>query len=83
MQQLRSYLKFPHFQNSKEIIAMNISLDSSSTESDVEQSSEEGSPIRKNTPAILNSTEISGAMERGHHNLLCRLSGTTNCDSGL
>ena len=46
---------------------MNISLDSSSTESDVfyvEQSSVEGSPIRNNTPAILNSTEISGAMER-------------------
>ena len=30
----------------------------------MEQSSLEGSPIRKNTPAILNSTEISGAMER-------------------
>ena len=46
---------------------MNISLDSSSTESDVfyvEQSSLEGSPIRNNTPAILNSTEISGAMEK-------------------
>ena len=46
---------------------MNISLDSSSTESDVfyvEQSSVEGSPLRNNTPAILNSTEISGAMER-------------------
>ena len=46
---------------------MNTSLDSSSTESDVfyvEQSSAEGSPIRNNTPAILNSTEISGAMER-------------------
>ena len=46
---------------------MNIFLDSSSTESDVsyvEQSSLEGSPIRNNTPAILNSTEISGAMER-------------------
>ena len=45
---------------------MNISLDSSSTESDVfyvEQSSLEGSPIRNNTPAILNSTELSGAME--------------------
>ena len=39
----------------------------SSTDSDlfyVEQSSVEGSPIRNNTPAILNSTEISGAMER-------------------
>ena len=46
---------------------MNITLDSSSTESDVfyvEQSSLEGSPIRNNTPAILNLTEISGAMER-------------------
>ena len=46
---------------------MNISLDSSSTESDVfyvEQSSLERSPIRINTPAILNSMEISGAMER-------------------
>ena len=46
---------------------MNISLDSSSTESDVfyvEQSSVEGSPIRNNTHAILNSAEISGAMER-------------------
>ena len=46
---------------------MNISLDSSSTESDVfyvEKSSVEGSPIRNNAPAMLNSTEISGAMER-------------------
>ena len=46
---------------------MNISLDSSSTESDVfyvEQSSVKGSPIRINTPAILTSTEISGAMEK-------------------
>ena len=46
---------------------MNLSLDSSSTESDVfyvEQSSEEGSLIQNNNPAILNSTEISGAMER-------------------
>ena len=46
---------------------MNLPLDSSSTESHVfhvEQSSEEGSLIRNNTPAILNSTEISGAMER-------------------
>ena len=46
---------------------MNISLDSSSLESDVfyvEQSSVEGSPIRNNTPAILNSTEISGDMKR-------------------
>ena len=46
---------------------MNISLDSSSTQSDVfyvEQSSVEGSPIRNNSPAILNSTELSGAMEK-------------------
>ena len=46
---------------------MNNSLDSCSTESDVfyvEQTSTEGSPIRNNTPAILNSTEISGAMDR-------------------
>ena len=43
----------------------NFSLNSS-TDSDfyVEQPSEEGSPIQNNTPAILNSTEISGAMER-------------------
>ena len=43
---------------------MNISMDSSSTESYAEQSSLECSPIRNITPAILNSTEISGAMER-------------------
>ena len=46
---------------------MNISLGSCSTESDVfyvEQTLTEGSPIRNNTPAILNSTEISGAMDR-------------------
>ena len=46
---------------------MNLSLDFSSTESDVfcvQQSSEESSPIRNNTPAIFNLTEISGAMER-------------------
>ena len=46
---------------------MNLSLDSTSTESDVfyvEQSPEEGSLIQNNTPAILNSTKISGAMER-------------------
>ena len=39
----------------------------STTESDVfhmERSSTEGSPIRNNTPAVLNSTELSGAMER-------------------
>ena len=38
----------------------------SSTDSDVfyvEQSSPERSPIRNNTPAILNSTQLSGAME--------------------
>ena len=46
---------------------MNLSLDSSSTESDVfyvEQSSEEDGLIRNITPAILNSTGLSGAMER-------------------
>ena len=45
---------------------MNISLDSCSTESGVfyvEQRSTEGSPIRNDTPAILNSTEISGALD--------------------
>ena len=60
-------LAFLFSQNSKQISIMNISLDSYSTESDVfyvEQSSEEGIPIRNSTPAILNSTEISGAMER-------------------
>ena len=46
---------------------MNISLNSYSTDSDVfyvEQTSTEGCPIRNNTPVILNSTEISGVMER-------------------
>ena len=46
---------------------MNLSLDSSSTESDVfyvEQSSEEANFIQNNTPAILNSTEMSRARER-------------------
>ena len=55
------------FLDSKQFIAMNLSLDSSSTESDVfyvERSSQEGCPIRHNTPAILNSTQLSGAMER-------------------
>ena len=45
---------------------MNLSLDLS-TDIDVfyvEQSSAEGSPIRNNTQAILNSTELSGTMER-------------------
>ena len=39
----------------------------STTDSDifyVERSSEEGSPIRNNTPAVLNSTALSGALER-------------------
>ena len=50
-------------------IAMNplLSLDSSCTESDVfhwECSSEESSPIGNNTPAVLISTEPSGASER-------------------
>ena len=46
---------------------MNLSLDFLSTESDgfyVETSSEEGTSIRNNTPAICNSTELSGAMAR-------------------
>ena len=58
---------FSFLQNSKQIIIMNISLDSCSTEFDVlyvEQTSTEGSSSRNNTPAILSSTEISGAMER-------------------
>ena len=44
-----------------------LSLDSSSTESDVfyvERSSKKGSPIRGNIQAVLNSTELSGAMTR-------------------
>ena len=43
----------------------NLSLDAS-TDSDVfyvEQSSADCSPIRNNTPAILNSTQLPGAME--------------------
>ena len=43
----------------------NLSLDSSPTESDVfymDRSSEEGSPITNNTPAVLNSPDLSGAM---------------------
>ena len=43
---------------------MNLSL-KSSTDSDVfyvEQSSVEGNPIKNNTPAILNPTQLSGAM---------------------
>ena len=39
----------------------------STTDSDVfyvERSSEEGSPIRNNTPAVLNSTALSGALDR-------------------
>ena len=46
---------------------MNISLSSSSTDSDVfyvEQSSAEGSQIRHSTPVILDSTTMSGVMER-------------------
>ena len=44
-----------------------LSLDSSPIQSDVfyvECSSEEGSPKRNNTPAVLKSTELSGAMAR-------------------
>ena len=46
---------------------MNTSLNSSSAEPDVfyvEQTSAEGSPIRNNSPAIFNSTEISEVMKR-------------------
>ena len=42
-------------------------LDSSSTESDVfcvERSSEEGSPVRNDTPAVLNCTHLSGPRAR-------------------
>ena len=50
-------------------IAMNpiLSLDSSCTKSNkiyVERSSEESSPIRNNTSAVLNNAELSGAMAR-------------------
>ena len=44
----------------------NLSLDST-TDSDVfyvKRLSEEGSPIKNNTPAVFNSTELSGALER-------------------
>ena len=53
---------FLHFLN---IMYQNLSLNSS-TDSDVfyvEQSSAESSPFRYNTPATLNSTQLSGAME--------------------
>ena len=56
--------KFPHSQVLK-TMSRNFSLDAS-TDSDVfyvEHSSTESSPIRNNTPAILNSTQLSGAME--------------------
>ena len=66
---------------------MNISLDSCSTESDVfyvGQTSTERSPIRNNTPAILSSTEISGAMERGVITISSVASPEPwNCDAGL
>ena len=45
----------------------NLSLDFSSTESDVnyvERSSEDGSPVRHKTPAVLNSTQLSGTLAR-------------------
>ena len=44
-----------------------LSLDSSYTDSDifhVERSSTEGSPAQSNTPAVLNSSQLSGAMAR-------------------
>ena len=53
---------FLHFLN---IMYQNLSLNSS-TDSDVfyvEQSLAEGSPVRCNTPAILNSTQLSGAID--------------------
>ena len=57
-------LTFLVFNNCDEPIS---SLYSSITESDVfyvERSSEDGSPARNNTPAFLNSTQLSGAMAR-------------------
>ena len=45
----------------------NFSLDSLSPDSDIfymQRSSEESSPIRNNTPVVLNSTDLSGAMAR-------------------
>ena len=66
---------------------MNLSLDSSSTESDVfnvERSLEEVSPIKNNTRW---DPQFGGAIrsygKRGNHNLFRRLSGTTNCDARL
>ena len=58
----------------------NLSLDSSSTESDVlyvERSLEEGSPIKNNTPAVPISTQLSGALATETISLLRRLSGAT------
>ena len=58
-------LKSLNFHHSSFTMYRNPSLNSS-TDSDVfygEQSSPERSPIRNNTPAILNSTQFSGAME--------------------
>ena len=58
-------LKSLKFHQSFITMCRNPSLNSS-TDSDVfyvEQSSPERSPIRNNTPAILNSTQLSGAME--------------------
>ena len=70
----RNFIKYSslyHFSSSLfSTIVMNhplLSLDSSSTESDVfyvQRSSEKSSRIRNNTLAVLNSTELSGAMAR-------------------
>ena len=57
-----NWFNFLHFFN---IMYQNLSLNSS-TDSDVfyvEQSLAEGSPVRYNTPAILNSTQLSGAID--------------------
>ena len=67
----------------------NLSLDTSSTESDVfhvERPSEEGSPITNNTPTVLNSTELSGAMAKETITIFCVTSPgpqivTTDSDS--
>ena len=59
-----SYFNFPHYQvlsSMYRIFPLNASTDSDV--SYVEHSSPESSPIRNNTPAILNSTQLSGAME--------------------
>ena len=59
-----------------------LSLDSSFTESDVfygERSSEENSPTRINTPAVLNSTQLTRAMERKTVTISSVASPELNC----